>query len=201
MKPKFLEAIKYILNGEEGFKAFIKNPRVELTNNGAERDFRKWVVNRTRSRFYVSTRGAEAASKLYSLMMTAKNNGYNVYSYFDYLFDKIRYEDLNNKETLKKYLPYKKQIPEYCKMQTVKEIRTRIKALEDNQQPDYLPVLLLYMTTASFCGYKLEDNRSMFNEIKSMKDVRKKLYEDLENIICALDIYQNFLKKLSLILF
>lgn len=57
------------------------------------------------------------------------------------------------------------------------------------------------MTTASFCGYKLEDNRSMFNEIKSMKDVRKKLYEDLENIICALDIYQNFLKKLSLILF
>ena len=133
MKPKFLEAIKYILNGEEGFKAFIKNPRVELTNNGAERDFRKWVVNRTRSRFYVSTRGAEAASKLYSLMMTAKNNGYNVYSYFDYLFDKIRYEDLNNQETLKKYLPYKKQIPEYCKMQTVKEIRTRIKALEDNQ--------------------------------------------------------------------
>ena len=73
MKPKFLEAIKYILNGEEGFKAFIKNPRVELTNNGAERDFRKWVVNRTRSRFYVSTRGAEAASKLYSLMIDRKS--------------------------------------------------------------------------------------------------------------------------------
>ena len=40
MKPKLLDAIKYILNGEEGFKAFIKNPRVELTNNRAERDFR-----------------------------------------------------------------------------------------------------------------------------------------------------------------
>ncbi|WP_279166671.1 hypothetical protein [Thomasclavelia cocleata] len=38
----------------------------------------------------------------------------------------------------------------------------------------------------------------MFNEIKSMKDVRKKLYEDLENIICALDIYlSEFVEKIK----
>ena len=53
-------------------------------------------------------------------MMTAKNNGYNVYSYFDYLFDNIRYEDLNNQETLKKYLSYKSKYTKYCKMGSVK---------------------------------------------------------------------------------
>ena len=38
----------------------------------------------------------------------------------------------------------------------------------------------------------------MFNEIKSMKDVRQKLYEDLENIICALDIYlSEFVEKIK----
>ena len=36
-----------------------------------------------------------------------KNNGYNVFAYFDYLFDNIRYENLSNQKLLKEYLLYK----------------------------------------------------------------------------------------------
>lgn len=132
MKPKFTKSINYLLNDEEGFKAFMKDPRIPLGNNSTEAGFKPFILSRNRCKFYVSTRGADAAAKIYSLMITAKENGYNVYAYFEYLFDKIRYEDLNDKDALRKYLPYTKELPDYCKTRTAKEIKSKIKMLEDS---------------------------------------------------------------------
>ncbi len=139
MKPQFTKAINYVLNDEESFKTFVKDPLIPLTNNGAERDFRKWVVNRNRCKFYVSPKSASAAAKIYSLVMTAKENGLNIYGYFDYLFENIRYEDLEDKEALRKYLPYGNDIPDFCKERSSAEIDKRIKELRKELEGDDKP--------------------------------------------------------------
>lgn len=130
MKPKFLRTVKYILNDHDGFLTFMEDPRIPLGNNRSEQLIRPFTLIRQRCKFFVSSDGADAAAKIYSLMMTAKENGYTTYGYFRYLFDNLRYIDLKDEEALRKFLPYEHQLPDYCKMYSVKELKTKIKALE-----------------------------------------------------------------------
>lgn len=130
MKPKFLKAINYILEDNLGFLTFLNHPKIPLGNNTVEAHFKPFIMHRNRSRFYVSPKGADIAAKIYSLMLSAKANGYTTYGYFSYLFDNIRYVDLNNKEELRKLLPYSSEIPEYYKIMTKSEIKKKIKELE-----------------------------------------------------------------------
>lgn len=130
MKPKFLKAINYVLEDQEGFLAFIGNAKVTLGNNEVEANFKPFILHRNRSKFFMSAKGVEAATKIYSLMITAKANGYSTYGYFSYLFDHIRYIDTTNEEELRKLLPYGNELPDYCKIMTKKELNKKIKELE-----------------------------------------------------------------------
>ena len=77
----FGKALKYLLAHWDGLTQFLKNPRIPLDNNAAERVLRGPVVGRKNFYGNRSKRGAKTAAILYSLIETAKLNGENPTAY------------------------------------------------------------------------------------------------------------------------
>ena len=74
---KVAKAIDYLLSPNQwsGFNSFIKDGRICLTNNAAERSLRGVTLDRTSCFFAGSERGGQRAAAMYSLIGTAKLNG------------------------------------------------------------------------------------------------------------------------------
>lgn len=73
-RSAFGKALKYMLAHWEGLTLFLKDPRICLDNNAAERVLRGPVVGRKNFYRNRSKRGAKTAAILYSLIETAKLN-------------------------------------------------------------------------------------------------------------------------------
>ena len=91
----------------------LEDPKLELTNNAAERAVRPVTVGRKNWLFCDSERGAHAAAVLYSIVNTAKMNGLKVYDYLNWVFERIRSKDYDKTEDL---VPWSNMIPEYVRM-------------------------------------------------------------------------------------
>ena len=117
------EAISYVLNNREGLTEFLKDGQIDISNNITEQSIRPFVTIRNRCRFYVSTTGASVSAKIYSMVITCEQNGINPYMYFMYLFETMPNIDLNDKEQLRKLLPYAKELPDYTKTMSQKEMK------------------------------------------------------------------------------
>ena len=74
-RSDFGKALRYLLAHWDGLTLFLKNPRIALDNNAAERVLRGPVVGRKNFYGNRSKRGAKTAAILYSLIETAKLNG------------------------------------------------------------------------------------------------------------------------------
>lgn len=107
---KTRKAITYALNQKENLMRVLDDPRLELTNNAAERAIRPVTVGRKNWLFCDSERGAHAAAVLYTIVNTAKLNGLKVYDYLNWVFERIRRCDFGSMEEL---APWSKKIPEY----------------------------------------------------------------------------------------
>jgi transposase len=68
------KAMNYMLTRWEAFTAFLRDGRICLTNNAAERALRGIAVGRKSWLFAGSDRGGERAAAMYSLIVTAKLN-------------------------------------------------------------------------------------------------------------------------------
>ncbi|MDN3564457.1 IS66 family transposase, partial [Paeniroseomonas aquatica] len=68
------KAINYMLTRWAAFTAFLKDGRICLTNNAAERALRGIALGRKSWLFAGSDRGGERAAAMYSLIVTAKLN-------------------------------------------------------------------------------------------------------------------------------
>ena len=110
---KTREAISYALNQKEDLMRVLEDPKLELTNNAAERAVRPVTVGRKNWLFCDSERGAHAAAVLYSIVNTAKMNGLKVYDYLNWVFERIRSKDYDKTEDL---VPWSNMIPEYVRM-------------------------------------------------------------------------------------
>ena len=66
------KAINYMLNLWEGLTLFLKDPRIPLDNNAAERALQGIVVGRKNHYGSKSKRGTEVAAIFYTLFETAK---------------------------------------------------------------------------------------------------------------------------------
>ncbi|SDA32921.1 IS66 C-terminal element [Ruminococcus sp. YE78] len=110
---KTREAINYALNQKEALSRFLEDPRLELTNNAAERAVRSVAAGRKNWLFSDNERGAKALSVLFSIVETAKANSLRVYEYLKYVFETIRSGSRYEWEEL---LPWSKTIPEYVRM-------------------------------------------------------------------------------------
>ena len=74
-RSKMGKAISYMTKLWTGLTLFLKDPRVPLTNNGAERALRGVVVGRKNHYGSRSKRGTEVAALFYTLFETAKLSG------------------------------------------------------------------------------------------------------------------------------
>lgn len=90
--PKSLlgKAFMYALNQRKTLETFLEDPRIELTNNAAERAVKPFVIGRKNWLFCYSPAGAQASAIIYSIIETAKENGKNPQSYLEDLFEGIR---------------------------------------------------------------------------------------------------------------
>ena len=84
------KAISYAFNQKETLMRFLNDPRIELTNNAAERAVKPFVIGRKNWLFCNTPSGAESSAVIYSLIETAKANGLNPYAYMEYVFEMLR---------------------------------------------------------------------------------------------------------------
>ncbi len=110
---KTRRAITYALNQKASLMRVLDDPRLELTNNAAERAIRPVTVGRKNWLFCDSEKGAHAAAVLYSILNTAKMNGLKVYDYLNWVFERIRRCDFDNIEEL---APWSELIPENVRL-------------------------------------------------------------------------------------
>ena len=128
---KTRKAITYALNQKGSLMRVFDDPKLELTNNAAERAIRPVTIGRNNWLFCDSERGAHAAAVLYSIVNTAKMNGLKVYDYLNWVFERIRNCDFNKMEDL---VPWSEKVPENIKL-------GGNYAKEENKQADKLQTL------------------------------------------------------------
>ena len=80
-KNAFGQAIAYCLNQWDKLTAFLKDGRLELDNNRAERSIKPFVIGRKNWLFPNTPRGAKASATIYSIVETAKENSLDPFAY------------------------------------------------------------------------------------------------------------------------
>ena len=95
---------------------FLSNPKVEMTNNLAERTVKPYVINRKNFLFSDTENGADASAAVMSIIETAKRNTLDVYGYLLYLLTIL--PELGNDPTetqLEAVMPWSMTLPAYCR--------------------------------------------------------------------------------------
>lgn len=109
-------AFAYCLNHEEAFRNVLKDGNLALSNNLAERSIKSVVMGRKNWLFSQSYEGAKSSAIIMSIIETAKRHNLNTEKYFNYLLERLPQEATLTDETiLEAYLPWAKEVQEYCK--------------------------------------------------------------------------------------
>lgn len=114
------KAIAYCRNQWPKLVTFLKDGRLEISNNSAERAIRPFVTGRNAWLFCNAQRGATASATIYSIVETAKENGLNPYTYLEYLFEEMPNMDVSVPSDLERLLPWSKELPVRCRSQKQK---------------------------------------------------------------------------------
>lgn len=77
------KGLAYLENQREPLAVFLSDPRIPLSNNDSERDLRHVMVGRANWLVFASQRGGEVACRLYSLMLSCKENGVDPQAYVE----------------------------------------------------------------------------------------------------------------------
>lgn len=83
-------AITYALNQRKTLEVFLENPKIELTNNSAERAIKPFVIGRKNWLFCNTPDGARASATIYSIIETAKVNNINPYDWLEKIFTNVQ---------------------------------------------------------------------------------------------------------------
>lgn len=114
-KSLYLTALNYTINQKEALKNSLRDVRLEVSNNRSERAIRPFVMGRKNWLFCNTPRGAQSSAILYSIVISAKENGLLPIEYLNYLLDQIRRIDLTDTEAIDRLLPWSEQIPDKCR--------------------------------------------------------------------------------------
>ena len=104
------KAINYTLNQWDKLKNIALDPRLEVSNNRAERAIKPFVIGRKNWLFYFSEGGASIGARTYSIVETCKLNKLNVRKYLEYVFEEMSKENYKT-EDIDKLLPTSKELP------------------------------------------------------------------------------------------
>lgn len=112
---KFGKAITYFLNQYKHFENIFLDPRLELTNNVAERAIKPFVIGRKAWLFSNTTSGALSSATLYSIVQTAKENDLNVEKYLTYVLEEMRGKKIHDQAQFDYLLPYSDSLPDHVR--------------------------------------------------------------------------------------
>lgn len=116
--PKSLvgTALGYAINQKKYLLSFLKDGRIELSNNRAERSIKPFVIGRKNWLFCNTPAGAKSSAIIYSIIETAKQNYLKPFEYLTFLFDRLHEES----ENFDDILPWSKTLPPECMMKNNK---------------------------------------------------------------------------------
>ena len=109
------KAYTYAKNQKKYLLSFLKDGRIELSNNRAERSIKPFVIGRKNWLFSNTPSGAKSSAIIYSIVQTAMENGLQPQAYLQYVFEQIQ---LGYVDDFQKLLPWADNIPELCKMKS-----------------------------------------------------------------------------------
>ena len=98
--------ISYKLKQWSKLKTFMKDGRIEIDNNRAERSIKPFVIGRKNWLFAAATRGATSSAIAYSLIETAKENRLNPIFYLHHLFEELPQRELEKIESFENLMPW-----------------------------------------------------------------------------------------------
>ena len=80
---------EYALNQKEYLSNFLKDERIQLSNNLAEQSIKMFVIGRKNWLFSNTPNGANASSIIYSIIQTAIANNLRPMHYLEYVFEQL----------------------------------------------------------------------------------------------------------------
>lgn len=107
------KAVHYSKSQKQNLLGYLKDGRLEISNNSCERKCKAYAMGRRNFLFHDTVDGADASAIVYSLVETAKMNGLNTYSY---LQNVLMYMPgyLNGSEGIEDMLPWSDFMQESC---------------------------------------------------------------------------------------
>ena len=101
-KTKLAEAVNYLVNQWPKLVTYLKDGRLNIDNNRAERAIKPFVIGRKAWLFSQTANGANASAALYSVIETAKANGLTPFDYVVACLDEL----CQKKPDIEKLLPW-----------------------------------------------------------------------------------------------
>ena len=83
------KALSYLHGQWPKLVRYVEDGRISIDNNAAERTIRPFVIGRNNWLFSDTVNGAQASSRLYSLILSAKANGHEPYRYLSHVFKEL----------------------------------------------------------------------------------------------------------------
>ena len=92
---------------------YLKDGRLEISNNRAERSIKPFVIDRKNFLFANTPKGATGSAVMFSLIQTAIKNGLDSYRYLTWLMKTAKDTDLSQENMIQALLPW--NAPKECK--------------------------------------------------------------------------------------
>ena len=100
------KALTYLKNQWPYLTNYLKDGRLELSNNRAERSIKPFVIDRKNFLFANTPKGAAGSAVIFSLIQTAIENGLEPYKYLTWLMKTAKDADLSQGDTIRSLLPW-----------------------------------------------------------------------------------------------
>lgn len=109
------KALVYLFNQEPYLINYLKDGRLEIDNNRAERSIKPFVIDRKNFLFANTARGAQGSAVIFSIIETAKENKLDPYRYLVYVLKQAKeLHSSNETNWVEQLLP--ENAPDECKV-------------------------------------------------------------------------------------
>lgn len=108
------KALQYLKNQKPYLMNYLKDERLELSNNRAERSIKPFVIDRKNFLFANTPNGAQGSAIIFSLIETAKEHHLDPYRYLTYVLKTAPNLDQSDSEWIKPLLP--QNAPDDCRI-------------------------------------------------------------------------------------
>ncbi len=100
------KALHYLKEQWPYLSNYLKDGRLEISNNRAERSIKQFVIDRKNFLFANTPKGATGSAVMFSLIQTAIENDLDPYKYLTWLLKQAKDADLTDLKIVQTLLPW-----------------------------------------------------------------------------------------------